>query len=398
MKRKGCNYVPKEKIRPCRVTQDGSWDEVSRDKCKLSPGGCRLKQSRTSSPRAGAQPPRKKCKGEKGAQAETATATRRASSSPSSAPVSRLQLWDAMTACYDSAHAPPAINRELLENSPAYDARLFGACRVFVDRGASDIAVRRLLTEREPVNIGMNRTHYFDDRLLDAFGYEVSYYSWYYDTYSELAPNVAVYTPVLISPVSPESAAVHVIHVIGYGFDSSSQPDFDYFVTGHRMDTLVLHVQRVFDKIWACAKELGIDRVVLSLFGCTSFASRLPGGAERAYEIYLDALSRSKKSIPKCVQSLGLLLGEDQQLWDITTATGLPCAYHGHIPGDFRIAIRDGWVRDVLYVNAWDPHSMIGNGNRQDPSLDGYVGRSTTSAVLGWPPTNPFLLKRVTRV
>jgi hypothetical protein len=38
-----------------------------------------------------------------------------------------------------------------------------------------------------------------------------------------------------------------------------------------------------------------------------------------------------------------------------------------------------------LYINAWDPHSVIGNGNDGDMSLDGFMGRSTAMAALGTP-------------
>lgn len=43
----------------------------------------------------------------------------------------------------------------------------------------------------------------------------------------------------------------------------------------------------------------------------------------------------------------------------------------------------------IMYVNAWDPWSMAGNGNSQDNSLDGCWGRSSAIAVHAWPLTNP---------
>ena len=44
---------------------------------------------------------------------------------------------------------------------------------------------------------------------------------------------------------------------------------------------------------------------------------------------------------------------------------------------------------NTLYQNAWDPHSMVGNGNYGDNSLDGYFGRHTGIHFLCWPQTNP---------
>ena len=44
----------------------------------------------------------------------------------------------------------------------------------------------------------------------------------------------------------------------------------------------------------------------------------------------------------------------------------------------------------ILYVNEWDPWSIVGNGNAGDNSLDGFWGRSAMS-VLCWPQTTPHI-------
>jgi len=46
-------------------------------------------------------------------------------------------------------------------------------------------------------------------------------------------------------------------------------------------------------------------------------------------------------------------------------------------------------LSDALFVNAWDPHSVVGNGNSNDYSLDGWVGRCTDMAPTSFQPTNP---------
>ena len=48
-------------------------------------------------------------------------------------------------------------------------------------------------------------------------------------------------------------------------------------------------------------------------------------------------------------------------------------------------------MQPTRYVNAWDPWSMVGNGNESDQSLDGYWGRSTAMAVICWPLSNPHM-------
>jgi len=42
----------------------------------------------------------------------------------------------------------------------------------------------------------------------------------------------------------------------------------------------------------------------------------------------------------------------------------------------------------VLFVNAWDPYSLVGNGNNMDNSLDGYFGRISAMSILCWSITN----------
>jgi hypothetical protein len=51
-------------------------------------------------------------------------------------------------------------------------------------------------------------------------------------------------------------------------------------------------------------------------------------------------------------------------------------------------------MEKTLYVNAWDPWSMIGNGNERDSSLDGHWGRCSNMAVLGWSLTNQAIKYR----
>ena len=48
-------------------------------------------------------------------------------------------------------------------------------------------------------------------------------------------------------------------------------------------------------------------------------------------------------------------------------------------------------LKYTLFINAWDPWSIIGNGNDADNSLDGFWGRNSNLSVLGWSETNPYL-------
>lgn len=62
---------------------------------------------------------------------------------------------------------------------------------------------------------------------------------------------------------------------------------------------------------------------------------------------------------------------------------------NNNIPELNNLTLSGATLDNTLFVNAWDPHSIIGNGNYNDPSLDGYWGRYTNMSVLGWGFTNP---------
>ena len=63
--------------------------------------------------------------------------------------------------------------------------------------------------------------------------------------------------------------------------------------------------------------------------------------------------------------------------------------YASFVPDVFSAQLKDEFLKqDTLYINAWDPWSMVGNGNANDASLDGGFGKSTAMAVLAWPFTN----------
>jgi hypothetical protein len=50
-----------------------------------------------------------------------------------------------------------------------------------------------------------------------------------------------------------------------------------------------------------------------------------------------------------------------------------------------------GAIEQTLFINAWDPWSLVGNGNEMDHSVDGFYGRQSALALLCWPVTNPHL-------
>lgn len=64
----------------------------------------------------------------------------------------------------------------------------------------------------------------------------------------------------------------------------------------------------------------------------------------------------------------------------------------GIIKGEFNEEFKDELDKGLdltktLFVNVWDPHSMLGNGNRGDRS--GRFGKRTAISLLCWSGSNP---------
>lgn len=150
----------------------------------------------------------------------------------------------------------------------------------------------------------------------------------------------------------------------------------------------------MFCMFFRCAADLGLVRMAVACVGGGAFAALYPGNfvAEVLIPGLSDALRdhhewRAVRKLPD-LESIGLL-GADLQT-EVSDAmrpvVERYCAYEplGRVPAALKRT-------DTLYQNAWDPHSIVGNGNAGDRSLDGFFGRSTTMHFLCWPKTNPHM-------
>ena len=180
---------------------------------------------------------------------------------------------------------------------------------------------------------------------------------------------------------------------MGYAFDNRRQPDYHYFVYKNKLDTdkLFEHMCKVFRKIFCCAIEQRCRRIILCKFGCTNFCR----GSDYDFcddvnDIYDEALYQVLQDMDRDLHDNHIdeisCLGKDLS-YIIKQFKSFN--YAGRIP---KMIFEDRHLRDLrntLFVNAWDPWSMVGNGNGADHSLDGFFGRSTAMAILCWPLTNP---------
>jgi len=246
----------------------------------------------------------------------------------------------------------------------------------YYDDKSDPETVVTLLRQREPVNIGMMR-FYYEERLNDYFGYDQSPY----DTES---PNIAVYcyTPVNIKIKERVyfKSDIHVLNVIGVALDKPQQPDFIRIQQKGPAEYIRM-VCLVFKKIKYCFLTKNFKTLVLHGFGLGDFskyAKQLKIHPKKVFKIAFDEIFKD----------ISHEWGKQIIFNQIDLEVDYPVI---HKKQDIRSLIYElhRSLESVLFINAWDPFSIIGNGNAMDESLDGNFGTITAMSVLGWPLTNP---------
>jgi|694.fasta_scaffold13317_9 hypothetical protein len=272
----------------------------------------------------------------------------------------------------------------------------YRATRVFYDEKDKLVDIKRLALEREPCNIAMSKC--FDQAKLQMqFGYSESYYTRYAKAHPiKLPPNIAIYTKTLVnmeqvaklvtkhaSPTSLSTTSIaswfkakktkqekalfkriHLISLVGLAFDHPSQPDMVFYGEAPSLANLVKAYTRIWQKAFECAKYWNLPTIVATQVGNGAFKPGLYDYKEFKSNVHDVVLSNMKKAYS------GVGVVEPRNVFDMI--------YN----------MDQAKLDDLLFVNSWDPHSMLGNGNRIDDSLDGKFGRCSAIAVLGWPGTN----------
>ena len=251
-----------------------------------------------------------------------------------------------------------------------WDKHDFESVKVFYSAEESLTNVKILMTEREPCNIGMRRI-YSQNLLKEHFGYEQGAYR--YSTTDKLMPNLAVYTHAIVKLEKKGFTKVHVVNLIGAGLDHMYQPDYQYFSVRPK-EALIAFYRNVWKLAFAALVNSPCKKLQIYNVGGGAFSG--PYSANFTTEIFEPAI---KPLLPLFTEKGLSVVGYD---WSSHEFTG------GFIPNCLEEAAD---LDTTLFVNAWDPWSLIGNGNERDRSLDGYWGRVSNMAVLGWLPTNPHM-------
>lgn len=232
--------------------------------------------------------------------------------------------------------------------------------------------VYRMVLQREPCNIAMERI-YNVDKLYNHFGWKYGAYA--ISNEEHLMPNIAIYCrATVLRPTGYKK--IHVINLIGYAFYTMEQPDYIYF---HKkpIEHLIEKYRNIWRKAFAVALDLKINKIKIYNVGGGAFAGPYDNFIIDIFEpAFLPLLPHFKES------------GIDVLGYNFNTKE----FNGGFIPNILDNAAED--IENTLYVNAWDPWSLIGNGNKHDNSLDGFWGRYSNMAVLGSSLTNSSIKYR----
>lgn len=247
-----------------------------------------------------------------------------------------------------------------------WNKHIFSDTCVFYHREDNIEHVKRLMLEREPCNIGMRRL-YDGEALEKVFGWKYGAYGLQTDS---SMPNIAVYCNATIHTDKKGFFQAHVLNLIGCALDSPRQPDFIQYNSKEK-------VLNFYRDMWRLSIE-----AVKSLKKSKFQIYNVGGGAfsgQYSYRFIEDIFEPSFLPLLPEFEAAGIqVLGYNAETKRFTG---------GRISECLNEESQD--LENTVYVNAWDPWSLIGNGNECDNSLDGYWGRCSNMSVLGWLKTNP---------
>ena len=270
-----------------------------------------------------------------------------------------LELAKKLYSVYIPSYQPPAW---VLSPNIWTSLQFRESCLYYDQKDNLDL-VFALARQREPVNMAMKRG-YDLDKMEKEFGYRRGAYGQIAEKTGKVPPIIGIYahTPVKVDAISFKFA--HVINLIGLAMDSPKQPDHELLKGKHL--AILEHYIKVWRIAFHCCRGHGLKYLHTSYVGGGAFAPE--GTDDYIYNIYNPVIEKVSAEFP-----------------DITLIEKFYPEFV--VPYSFQ-SIPQTVMDQTLYVNAWDPWSIVGNGNGCDESLDGYWGRSSALAVLCWPIIN----------
>eukprot|EP01065_Artemidia_motanka_P002119 TRINITY_DN10980_c0_g1_i1.p1 TRINITY_DN10980_c0_g1~~TRINITY_DN10980_c0_g1_i1.p1 ORF type:complete len:370 (+),score=35.36 TRINITY_DN10980_c0_g1_i1:104-1213(+) len=345
------------------------------------------------------------------------------------------EVLELLRVCYTHNTRFPSWVRDGHPDFPLSEYPWGSSCVYYPSSCDRDLALKVLL-EREPVNIAMQR--YFDEAKLKQIGPALGVPGWtrscycrYFDDSRKLAPNIAVFcrAPLnrrastgeydCVTACDRPDRYVNLLNVVAPALDSQAQPDWQYLYGEGRDraaagEVLQRFFEMIFGFIFHCADHQELNTILIPLFGCNNFGRLYvgpdgsEGGAALFRNVFVPALKRRMKACRHLFSSGSNIrevsvYGTASDVPDLTVLKAaiesvtaeeglqLTSSRYGSFPAD---PVMSGERSSkMLLVNAWDPHSIAGNGNYVDLSLDGFIGRYTAVGALCWPGTNVELRK-----
>jgi hypothetical protein len=260
-------------------------------------------------------------------------------------------------------------------------------------------AAEFVFSRRNLVNIGMAKD--YDLEKWKAFtGYDASGYDAIYSSTQEFPPMIGAYcvTPVFVSGNDNDNDERHVFSSIGVALDSKQQTDYKILSQindEERLEMIIVRMRKAYQLFFACLDETKLKKAALCILGSVSFATyfgELCGGKDYTKDVWWKVVQPFVDKRKNDVEFY--LLGNQEEFEKTQEKLNFGLTTAGLFP--VNEPIRSDEVSSVLFQNAWDPHSVVGNGHFTDNSLDGYVGRATVVAPLTFPGTNVFMARSKT--
>jgi hypothetical protein len=214
---------------------------------------------------------------------------------------------------------------------------------------------------------------------------------------------LAVYAHCVISSKPRElihSKNVHVINSIGFAFDDERQPDYKYYMrvfTDDKKAELMTALTNVFRLVFACAGKHAFRKVCICYLGGGAFKALFKPKPNAYLDFFMQALRNATEELDNrgiVLNEMNIMGGDNvTDVHDEIRKMLQEEPYKSRIRSSAKVGnIPQILDEETLFMNAWDPHSVVGNGNEADNSLDGYFGRLSNLALLCTPATNPSML------
>jgi hypothetical protein len=316
---------------------------------------------------------------------------------------------DWLYSLYEEGYEPP----QWAHTHAASILQLYGSkARVLCDEHADLGDVEVLLAGREPTNMHMIRHFNAQAPGADAEG---AYGSLARSArkYGLLPPNIATVAQIPFRGALVDAyKAVWVVNLIGLALDTELQPDYRWLTEQgpsslpERTNVLIDWYQLVFRKALAAAKYANASRLVVTPIGAGNFCT-LAGmkNDEFVNTVLVPAFFIVVSEYDKWISSpettprgssvfIRVPWGTGELELTSSGTTGTTFAtWLGDI-GEFPLCFESDTppeLSNTVLCNAWNPWSVVGNGNCSDTSMENVVGCSSAVAILTHPACNPYI-------